>query len=146
MLMSGRVCRPTAFVAMLLLGNAQLSSQDTGAHRAGVCLREGHRLVGVRPVEARQGPYRRGSKERSQPDFPPHPPGSATDGSWIGEVLIDTNGKVAKVWTIRGEPWTPAFRVFERTIVEAVMRWDVEPVVRDGKVTPACVTLVRFVN
>jgi len=61
-------------------------------------------------------------------------------------VLIDTYGRVAKVWTIRREPVTPALRAFDSAIVDAVFRWEVEPVVLNGKATPVCVSLVRFVN
>jgi len=64
----------------------------------------------------------------------------------MGEVLIDTDGKVVQGWTMRREPVTPALRAFDSTMVDAVFPWEVEPLVLDGKAAPACVSLVRFVN
>ena len=78
----------------------------------------------------------------SIPPFPELPPGTVGSGDWIGEVLIDSRGKVSYVWIIREPRLTPPFPRFTAAIVQAVRQWQFEPLKIKGAATPLCMTVV----
>ncbi len=47
-------------------------------------------------------------------------------GLWMGEVLIDSEGKVANVWTVQDPQLTPPFPAFTDAIVAAIRQWEYE--------------------
>ena len=69
-----------------------------------------------------------------EPAYPDLPAGTRSRGMWIGEMLLDTDGNVSHVWTIRQPRLTPSFPAFNRAIVDAVRQWQSEPfIVRLGE-------------
>jgi hypothetical protein len=67
-------------------------------------------------------------------------------GIWIGEFLIDARGKVPEVWTIRDADLRPPFPAFSQAIVDAIRRWEFEPLMVKGQAAPACTTVTMTVN
>lgn len=105
----------------------------------GVCSREGAKLVGTQPIEARGKLHLPKTIKRVPPQFPPLPAGATVvTNYWIGEVLIDAKGHVAEVWTIKEPKLMPAFPAVTDAIVSAFRRWEWEPLVVDKKATPFC--------
>jgi hypothetical protein len=81
---------------------------------AGACEREAPKLVGKEAVRV-GGQIRAPRKLRDvSPSYPKLPPGTVGSGSWVGELLIDAQGKVARVWTIREPRLTPAYPPFTK--------------------------------
>ena len=60
---------------------------------------------------------------------------------WIGEALVDQDGKVRDVWTIRPLRFEPAWPEFEDALRASIRQLVYEPVVIDGKAVPVCVTI-----
>lgn len=60
---------------------------------------------------------------------------------WIGEILLDAKGRVARVWTIREPTLTPPFPPFNKAIDDAVQKWRFEPLLINGRPMPACMTV-----
>ncbi len=106
------------------------------------CEREGDRFVGSKPRTLQRG-QRAPKKVRDvRPTYPVLPPGTTRgSGMWIGEVLLDTEGKVSHIWTIRQAPITPPFPAFNRAILDAVRQWQFEPFVVQSQARPICLTL-----
>jgi hypothetical protein len=94
-----------------------------------VCEREAERWLGKKAV--RVGPGTRAPKKirNVSPDYPPLPVGTRTliGTPWLGAVLVDTNGKVSRVWTAREVQFKPPFPQFNEAIVAAVRQWEFEP-------------------
>jgi hypothetical protein len=60
---------------------------------------------------------------------------------WIGEILLDTHGKVSHVWTIRQARLTPPFPAVNNAILDAVRQWQFEPFVVASQPRPICITV-----
>ena len=105
----------------------------------GVCSREGMKLVGTQPIEARGKLLLPRTIKRVPPQYPPLPAGTTVVRNyWIGEVLIDAKGHVVEVWTIKEPELSPAFPAVTDAIVSAFRGWEWEPLVVDKKATPFC--------
>jgi len=105
----------------------------------GVCSREGAKLVGTQPIEARGKLHLPKTIKRVLPQYPPLPAGTTVvTNYWIGEVLIDAKGHLAAVWTIKEPKLTPAFPAVTDAIVSAFRGWEWEPFVLDKKARPFC--------
>jgi hypothetical protein len=65
---------------------------------------------------------------------------------WIGEILVDTHGKVGRVWTVREVEFTPSFPAFNQAIVDALKKWEFTPVVVKGDAIPLCTTVTVSIN
>ena len=110
------------------------------------CERQGATFVGSRPRMLREW-QRPPKKVRDvRPAYPELPPGTRSSGMWIGEILLDTNGKVSHVWTIRQARLTPPFPAFNNAIVEAVRQWQFEPFVVRSEPRPICMTVSVNIN
>ena len=99
------------------------------------------------------GPRRLGEKIRqprktrdASPAYPPIPEGTTGGGVWIGEVLIDSRGKVSGVWTIREAKLTPPIPSFDQAIIDAVAKWEFSPAAVDNVPVPICLTVAVNVN
>ncbi len=78
-----------------------------------------------------------------QPAYPTRPGSSKMAASiWIGEALVDQDGKVRDVWTIRPLRFEPAWPEFEDALRASIRQTVYEPVVIDGKAVPVCITIV----
>ena len=110
----------------------------------GVCSREGAKLVGTQPIEARGKLHMPHTIKRVPPQYPPLPEGTTVvTNYWIGEVLIDAKGHLAAVWTIKEPKLTPAFPAVTDAVVSAIRGWEWEPLVVDKKARPFC-TIMTF--
>jgi len=90
-----------------------------------------------------QAPWR---TRRVSPTYPPIPEGTTGGGIWIGEVLIDTQGRVSRVWTIREVKLTPPVRLLSKSITDAVAKWEFVPAAVDDVPVPTCQTFTVKVN
>jgi hypothetical protein len=112
------------------------------------CEREAERWVGKKAVRV-GGRVRPPKKIRNvSPDYPALPVGTrALAGTpLVGTVLIDTNGRVSRVWTVRGVQFRPPFPHFNEAIVAAVHRWEFEPAQLDGRAVPVCMAVSTIVD
>lgn len=114
--------------------------------KPGVCEREASDVVGRRPPRIGGKIHAPKRTRGAHPNFPALPPGTTVSGVWVGEVLVDATGKVARVWTVRPFQITPPFPPFNRSIVDAIQKWEYEPL-RIGKESqPFCLTVTTTVN
>ena len=115
------------------------SLQKPASH--GVCDREGEKIVGQKPVRV-GGPIKPPKQIRNvPPKYPEFPPGTVGRGMWIGEALIDGAGKVTHVWPIREPELTPPLPAFRIAIVDAIRRWEFEPLIVNGKRAAVCMVV-----
>ena len=138
-------CIATPFVSVALLG-ANLSGTPqnaSGGTNPSACEREIKKL----------GQPRRGEKIRSpsrtryvSPAYPPIPDDTTGGGAWIGEVLIDTRGRVSEVWTIREVKLTPPLLSLNKAITDAVAKWEFAPAAIDNVPIAICRTVTVNVN
>lgn len=114
--------------------------------KPGVCQREGSAIVGRMP-EKISPKIRAPRKTRSaSPKYPEFPPGTTGRGVWVGEALVDSQGKVVRVWTIREVEITPPLPAFNKAIVDAFRLWKFDPLLIDNEPRPFCVTITTNVN
>jgi outer membrane biosynthesis protein TonB len=119
------------------------SAASRGAsERPGVCERQAVQLVGQRAVRVGKGIKAPRKVRDVRPDYPSWPPETTGRGVWMGEALIDTQGRVSHVWTIREAEITPELPAFNRAIVDAIRQWQFEPLVVNGVTVPVCMTVV----
>ena len=99
------------------------------------------------------GPPRSGEKIRYPaktyhvvPAYPPIPDGTTGGGVWMGEILIDTEGRVSGVWTIREVTLRPPMPLLNKAITDAVAKWQFAPAAVDKVRVPVCRTVSVNVN
>jgi len=112
----------------------------------GVCQRQSAKLVGQKAVRIDKTIKAPKKIRNASPHYPPWPPGATGRGMWVGEVLLDTRGRVSHVWPIREVEITPALPAFNKAIVDAIRQWEFEPLVVDDKKVPACMTVTVNIN
>jgi hypothetical protein len=142
MLETTRMIAAAIIVTINIGGNAQSVVNEPER-----CEQEGAQVLGTTPI--RLGPGRPAPVKTKdvQPIYPDIPPNRIGNGNWVGDVLIGTDGKVAKVWTIRKVEFRPPFDEFTDAIVSAVLQWQFQPIIVDSQRTPACLrttVLVRW--
>ena len=114
---------------------------STNNTRWGMCEREAEKLLGQKPVRI-GGSIRQPKKSREmKPNYPKLPPGTTASGMWIGEALVNPEGKVTQVWPIREVILKPIFPAFNSAMADAIRSWEFEPVLLDRKPTPFCMTV-----
>jgi TonB family protein len=114
--------------------------------KPGVCEREATALVGRRPATI-GGTIRAPKKIRDvQPKYPQLPPETTLGGVWMGEFVVNATGKIARVWTIRPLRIRPPFPPFNKSIVDAIQRWEYEPLRVNNEPRPFCVTMTININ
>jgi hypothetical protein len=130
----------TTTLGTTLLALIVAATADAGPARQ--CVDQSEALVGQRArLVDKDFPAPR--KLRSvQPDYPTRPGSSKMAASiWVGEALVDQDGKVRDVWTIRPLRFEPAWPEFEDALRASIRQTVYEPVVVDGKAVPVCVTI-----
>jgi hypothetical protein len=65
---------------------------------------------------------------------------------WVGEVLIGTDGKVARVWTLRGVEFKPPWPEFNEAIVAAIRESTFEATILNGRPVPVCMSMTMNVD
>ena len=111
-----------------------------------MCEREGAKVVGQTPTRAGKGARPPKKLRDAKPKYPELPANTMASGMWAGEMLLDTHGKVARVWTVREVEFTPPFPPFNQAIVDAMKRWEFTPVAVKGIATPVCMTVTLNIN
>ena len=151
MTMSRRAFAITAIVvtAIGLSFTDRLDAIQHAAQRAlrpGVCEREGESLLGQKPVRV-GGSIAAPKKIRDvSPKFPELPAGTTVGGMWVGEALVDTSGKVTRVWAIREIRVKPPFPAFNSAVTDAIRQWEFEPLLVQGKPVTGCMTVTVNIN
>ncbi len=144
------VCRVVLALLLVAAVSADLAAEQPrrapGRAKASVCAREATALVGRRPATI-GGTIRAPKKIRDlRPKYPQLPPGTTLGGVWVGEFVVDATGKVARVWTIRPLQIRPPFPAFNKSIVDAIQRWEYEPLRVDNEPRPFCATVTININ
>lgn len=138
-------CIAVPFISLVLLGTspAAVTQNVSGGANVSACEREIKKL----------GPRRLGEKIRYPwrirdvtPAYPPIPEGTTGGGAWIGEILIDTRGRVSEVWTIREVKVTPPVPSLNKVVTDAVAKWEFAPAAVDNVPVPVCRTVAVNVN
>jgi hypothetical protein len=62
-------------------------------------------------------------------------------GLWIGEALVETDGKVRKVWTLHEPTFEPPWPEFDQAVRDAILKWEYAPALRDDTPIPVCLTV-----
>ena len=142
--------RRTLAIAAIVVTAVGLSSTDwldafqavaPRAVRPGVCEREAESVLGQKPVRV-GGSIAAPKKVRDvSPKFPELPPGTTVGGIWLGEVLVDTSGKVSRVWPIREIRVKPPLPAYNSAVTDAIRQWEFEPLLVQGKPVPGCMTV-----
>ena len=130
-------------------GSAALSVQALTRperSRLGVCEREGATIVGRPPARVGKGVRAPTKLRDARPQYPEVPANTTGSGMWIGEMLVDSRGRVVRVWTVRAVEFTPPFPAFNQAIVDAMKKWEFAPVVAKGNATPVCMTVTVNIN
>jgi len=135
-----RIALTTLIVALLGPALSQAVSAPESL-RFGICEREGPRLVGVKPIRPGKGVHAPTKLRNVGPSYPELPARTRGSGMWMGEVLLDTKGKVSHVWAIREVQFTPPFSTFNQAIVDAIQQWEFEPLIVKAKPMPVCMTV-----
>jgi outer membrane biosynthesis protein TonB len=112
----------------------------------GVCDREAEKILGRGAVRA--GGNIRGLKKirNVSPAYPPLPRGTTGRGMWIGDVLVDTKGRISRVWTIHEVEITPALPAFNTAITDAIRQWEFEPLQVNKAAVAVCLTVTININ
>jgi outer membrane biosynthesis protein TonB len=114
--------------------------------RPGVCEREAEQLVGQKPVLIGRS-VRAPKKLRDfPPKYPELPPNTRASGVWLGEILINNSGKIARVWSLREVRFVPPFPAFKSAITDAIQQWEFEPLLARGTPVPVCMTVTVNIN
>jgi hypothetical protein len=132
------------------LGSALLALSLASVAQAGParqCADESEKLVGQRAALVGKD-FRAPRKLRDVPLEFPTRPGATKAGSsiWLGDALVDQEGKVREVWTLRPLRFDPPWPEFESAIAASIRQWVYEPSVVDGKPSPVCVTVSVSIN
>jgi hypothetical protein len=128
------------------VASTEAAAPRPDTERPGVCERQAVKLVGQKAV--RVDTTIKGPKKipNVSPHYPPWPPGATGRGTWIGEALIDSRGRVSHVWPIREVEITPPLPAFNEAIVDAIRQWEFEPLVVDKRKVPVCMTVSVNIN
>ena len=114
-----------------------------------ICEREGPAYAGgIQPIRFSGSGLGKPKKVRDvRPQYPEVPSTTLPKGGvWIGEVLLDTMGRVVHVWTLRAIPFNPAFPPFMVAITDAVKQWEFTAVRVHGEAVPACIIVTITVD
>jgi hypothetical protein len=139
--------RSTVFAHAAALSVLMTGINATGTENpAGVCVKEGQKIVGELPVRIdRRTPMPK--KIRHMPTkYPDWPSDIVGSGWWTGELLLDRHGRVVRVWTTRDVKFNRPFPTFTQAIVGAIMQWQYEPLLVNERATPACVTVTMSID
>jgi hypothetical protein len=134
------------------LGTTLLLLSVTSAAQAGEpgpglrCRAESEKLAG-RPAAAFDKNSRGPRKLHAEPlDLVAQADGRQGTGIWLGEVLINQEGKVQTVWTIRSPRFEPAWPGFDAIVARNLEQSLYQPTVVDGEATPVCLVVSVLID
>jgi hypothetical protein len=140
----GLVCA-TALAVPLLMDDTSAQQRQTSAAKTGRCRAEARAILGQAAITI-GGKVRAPEKTRDVRPRYPELPGTVGSGHWIGEALIDTKGRIARVWTIREVQLKPPLPAFNRAIVDAIRQWEFEPMIVDRTPVPVCLVITTVID
>jgi hypothetical protein len=127
------------------LGTTLLALSTASAAFAGPpprrCLDESQALVGERAVVVDASFHAPRKLHHVEPDLPVR---QGATSVWLADVLVDQQGKVREVWTLRG--FNPPWPEFDAAAASAIRQWTYEPAVVDGRPVPFCVPVSVKLN
>jgi hypothetical protein len=82
----------------------------------------------------------------ASPDYPEPPPGTIFSGIWIGEALVGSDGLVVDAWALREPKIDPPFPQFNDAILEAIKKWEYEPVTVGDERVPVCMVVTVIID
>jgi outer membrane biosynthesis protein TonB len=130
-------------LVLLRTNPAAVTQNVSGGTNVSACEREIKKLGPRRWGEKIRHPWK---NRNAKPAYPPIPEGTTGGGVWIGEILIDTRGRVSDVWTIREVKVTPPVPSLNKAITDAVAKWEFAPAAIDDVPVPVCLTVTVNVN
>jgi outer membrane biosynthesis protein TonB len=138
----------TLFAFALAILGLQLtaSSADRRLEKGGVCQRESAAIAGRKGVLVGDKIAEPRKIRDAKPNYPTFPPGTVGSGVWVGEALIGSDGKIARVWTIREITIKPPLPAFNQAIVNAMRQWEFEPARVDDVAVPLCMTVTIAID
>jgi hypothetical protein len=114
--------------------------------KSGACYDQAKALTQGRVVNIGEKIRAPKKKRHVWPKWPELPPGTTATTVWMGEALVDTDGNVVRVWTIREVELTPPFPPFNESIVDAIRQWKFDPLKIGGKPRPFCMAVTTSIN
>jgi hypothetical protein len=111
------------------------------------CVEESEKLVGRRAAVVDASFPAPRKIRHVELEFPTRP-GSTTAASsiWLGDALVDQQGRVRAVWTLRPLRFDPPWPEFDEAIAAGIRQWTYEPAMADGQPVPVCVTVSVSIN
>jgi hypothetical protein len=133
-----------------ILGQTLLALSVSAVAQAGPvrqCVEESEKLVGRRAVVVDKT-FPAPRKVRHVELAFPTRPGSTKAGSsiWLGDALVDQQGSVRAVWTLRPLRFDPPWPEFDEAIAAGIRQWTYEPARLDGQPVQVCVTVSVSLN
>lgn len=133
-----------------ILGSAALvlsMSAIAGADPVRRCVDESEKLVGRRAAVVDKTLPAPRKVRHVELEFPTRP-GSTKAGSsiWLGDALVDQQGRVRAVWTLRPLRFDPPWPEFDEAIAAGISQWLYEPPLVDGRPSPVCLTVSVSMN
>jgi hypothetical protein len=105
------------------------------------CDRAAEELFGRLPAR----PSGRGNEPKKikhvSPRYPEIPPGTRGSGAWLGEALIDPDGRVRRVTVLRDLKFDPPFPAVSAAISDAILQWRYAPTIVEDRAIPVCMTI-----
>jgi hypothetical protein len=105
------------------------------------CDAASEKLFGRLPARVSVGMKEPKKLKHVTPQYPEVPPGTRGTGVWLGEALIDPEGRVRKVSVLRDLKFEPPFPAVSVAIADAILQWKYTPTNIDGKPVPVCMTV-----
>ena len=114
--------------------------------KAGHCLSIGSKVLGqkVLPIQGKVTPPRK--LRNVQPEYPSREGSVVGRGLWLGEVLIDADGRVREVFAVQEVEFDPPWPEFNDAIPAAIRRWQYVPAVLKGKPAAVCLTVTMDIH
>jgi hypothetical protein len=135
----------TRIVGQALLVLSAYAVAEAGPIRR--CVEESETLVGRRAAVVDKTLPAPRKVRHVELEFPTRP-GSTKAGSsiWLGDALVDQQGTVRAVWTLRPLRFDPPWPEFEEAIAAGIRQWTYEPSLVDGRPSPVCLTVSVSIN
>lgn len=137
-----------ALVACLLPmpATAQSPARSRSPVRFGVCDREAPKLLGQKAMHV-GGKVRAPRKlHDAKPLWPSDTKLRVFSGVWVGEALIEADGHVHHVWTVRELKVRPPDAKFNEVFLTAIKQWAFEPTRVQGEAVPVCMVVTANIN
>jgi hypothetical protein len=110
------------------------------------CDREARALVGQTPVRIGKKITAPRKTHDAKVDWPVDTEHRTIGGVWVGEALIEADGTIRHVWTLRDFTATPPWPEINQAIVAAIRKWKFTRTEVNGQAVPVCMPITVNVN